>query len=584
MGIPTYFSHIVKTHRTILQELFKNKHTGNDTGNDTCNDTCNVSLTSDPNNRIDNLYMDCNSIVYDVLRQLTSNSDIKTPYNQQSLDKFESLLCIKTAEKIHAYIDQISPRKTVMLAFDGIAPCAKMEQQRSRRYKSNMDAILRDKLGDKSGDGCISESYSFSSISITPGTNFMNKLSNTIKQYFSDAKKFNLDTLIVSCSDEIGEGEHKIFEYIRANASYHTNTTTVVYGLDADLIMLTLNHLHISKQIYLFRETPEFIKSIDSSLEPNKLYVLNIPELGDAICAELCAQNVSGKLRTNIISDYILMCFMLGNDFLPHFPGLNIRTVGHATLMSAYMSIIRNGLSTPPKNDFIGLTDCGRIVWKNVRKFIGELARTEVTNINKDAITRDKMSSSVKRRLFSNTQDDTVEQSMDRYLNMPLLDRNIEKFINPTRDGWQRRYYNTLLRSDNTPDRVSKICKNYIEGLEWTLLYYSSGCVDWRWTYQYSYPPTIEDLYTHTPYFDTQFLSPKEPNPVSAHVQLSYVLPRRQLNLLPEEIRTKLLSEMGESYPDECEIMWAYCRYIWEAHAELPMLDINRLCDIVSIG
>ena len=96
----------------------------------------------------------------------------------------------------------------------------------------------------------------------------------------------------------------------------------------------------------------------------------------------------------------------------------------------------------------------------------------------------------------------------------------------------------------------------------------SSGCVDWRWTYQYSYPPTIEDLYTHTPYFDTQFLSPKEPNPVSAHVQLSYVLPRRQLNLLPEEIRTKLLSEMGESYPDECEIMWAYCRYIWEAHAE----------------
>ena len=53
---------------------------------------------------------------------------------------------------------------------------------------------------------------------------------------------------------------------------------TVIYGLDADLIMLTINNLQHCSQMYLFRETPDFIKSIDSSLDPNYMYVIDIPE------------------------------------------------------------------------------------------------------------------------------------------------------------------------------------------------------------------------------------------------------------------------------------------------------------------
>ena len=41
-----------------------------------------------------------------------------------------------------------------------------------------------------------------------------------------------------------GEGEHKIFDYIREN-KHINNEKTVIYGLDADLIMLTVNHLCI---------------------------------------------------------------------------------------------------------------------------------------------------------------------------------------------------------------------------------------------------------------------------------------------------------------------------------------------------
>ena len=50
------------------------------------------------------------------------------------------------------------------------------------------------------------------------------------------------------------EGEHKICQYIRMNP-IHKNETTVIYGLDADLIMLAINHLPLCNQIICFINT-----------------------------------------------------------------------------------------------------------------------------------------------------------------------------------------------------------------------------------------------------------------------------------------------------------------------------------------
>ena len=493
MGIPSYFSHIVRRHRKIIKEYNRAS--------------------------IDNLYMDCNSIIYDAVVKL-NEKDVH-------ISKFEYRLIKEVCIKINEYITLLNPIGKVMIAFDGVAPVAKLDQQRNRRYKS---AQSHDSSKQK-----------WNTVAITPGTKFMSTLGKAVKNRFKNA--------IVSGANEIGEGEHKIYAYIRENPEYHRDTTTVIYGLDADLIMLTLNHLHIAPKMFLFRETPEFIKTIDRTLKPNANYLLDIPEFRDVLEKDIDAQ------------DYIFLCFFLGNDFLPHFPALNIRTTGIDRLLSAYRTL-DNKLTSIDRNGN------PRINWKHVKKLVQLLADHEETMIQEEYTIREKQAQSLKRR------DMTPEEA---FMSTPLKDRRIETYINPSKPYWQERYYSCLFHIRIDDDRRREISLNYLEGLEWTFKYYSSGCVDWRWRYRYHYPPLLEDLTKYIPYFDTTLVPLNRQKAVTPYVQLSYVLPGKFLYLLPKKMHEYLLQEHPEWYRDDYEFCWAFCRYFWEAHALLPVISIKSL-------
>ena len=131
-------------------------------------------------------------------------------------------------------------------------------------------------------------------------------------------------------------------------------------------------------------------------------------------------------------------------------------------------------------------------------------------------------------------------------------------------------------------DIKKQICINYLEGLEWTMKYYTEGCPDWRWFYNYDYPPLLCDLIHYIPYFENEFIVNKEEKPVNELVQLCYVLPKESLKMLPQDIYNKLLKEHNDLYKNDCEFLWAYCRYFWESHVQLPHINIDELEEFIN--
>ena len=178
---------------------------------------------------------------------------------------------------------------------------------------------------------------------------------------------YGVDNIIVSSSNENGEGEHKMFQHIRDNKIQNGNLA--VYGLDSDLIMLSLFHCKLFDNLFIFRETPEFGKQLISNDHENSDYLfLHIECFVNAILSEMnCKSTDNHRLY-----DYIFMCFLLGNDFLPHFPSLNIRTTGIDTLLSIYRNIIGDSSN----KSFISQNM--QIQWRYVLMFLMHLQRKNI--------------------------------------------------------------------------------------------------------------------------------------------------------------------------------------------------------------
>lgn len=505
MGIPAYFSHIIKEHRKIIK-----------------------LITSQNRQKTDYLFLDSNSIIYDVIREL--------PYSVND-DNFEKNAIHEICKQIKYYISLIQPTSKTFIAFDGVAPVAKLKQQQTRRYKN---AYLKDKFPK--------ETPVWNTSAITPGTDFMRKLSIGVNNFFS--KKNNI---IISTSDEFGEGEHKLFQYIRDNRESLSKKKLLVYGLDADLIMLALQHLQYCPEIYLFRETPHFIRSIDKTLNPNELYALDIP-----VFSKYIENEMNTVPKKSSVSDYVFISFLLGNDFIPHMPALNIRTHGIDRLFDAYNATISGKTH---------ITNNGIINWSSFKKFIQFLANNEYHYIKHEYDLRDKQEKRVLR--YHHTKDE--EEKWDV---IPQINRNVEKYINPQERGWQWRYYKLLLDVDIEYTSTRKSCINYLESLEWTLHYYTFGCKNTRWSYHYMYPPLLEDLVTYIPSFKTAFVEVVK-QPITADVQLAFVLPPQSKHLLSHSMREKMKSFHEKN--KDIEIEWAFCKYFWEAHIKLSPISIGDI-------
>jgi 5'-3' exonuclease len=178
---------------------------------------------------------------------------------------------------LHALLTQTVRAKHVYVAFDGLVPYAKIIQQRYRRMRKG-------------------ETGPFDKHQISPGTPFMKELAMTLR--------FMYPEIVVSDTLEPGEGEHKIFTWLRT-LSDTERKSICIYGLDADLVLIALAQNHLG-DIVLLRETEE-----------HGFSTLSVNGLAGVL-----------PLDKDTYIQMSIMCF--GNDFMPSLAMFSLREDGYS--------------------------------------------------------------------------------------------------------------------------------------------------------------------------------------------------------------------------------------------------------------
>ena len=266
MGIPGFFNNcIVKFNvpndprviRTDLKSM-ENIHLNNDN-----NDNNNNSSNSNSKTK---LFLDFNCAIYYVLKP-----EFKT----------DETLIIHTIEYLDSLVKIFDNLDLLYIAIDGVPPRAKMEQQRSRRFHSVCKKKKANEINEKYGNELDKTVYNthIDTNMITPGTEFMSKLTKAIRKHLSTSELYNNKKVIFSDSSIPGEGEHKILSYIKTN-TFIDNDEIVIYGLDGDLIMLSM--IANRKNMYLLREAVQY-GGFSKYYNGHKYLFFDIDNLKDAI-------------------------------------------------------------------------------------------------------------------------------------------------------------------------------------------------------------------------------------------------------------------------------------------------------------
>lgn len=374
MGVPAFFRWLSEKYPKVVEECLEKRSVVID------GQEIPVDLNEANPNHIeyDNLYIDMNGLIHPC-----SHPEDREP------PSCEEEMYVNITKYIDRLFAAIRPRKLLFLAIDGIAPRAKMNQQRARRFRAVQDALERQTMLEQVreemshlGMTSVKKAHAdWDSNVITPGTEFMYKLSMYI--WFYVLSRMNSHSawrdiqVIFSDASEPGEGEHKIMNFIRCQRNqpgYNPNQRHVLHGLDADLIMLALAthepYFTILREKVLFnknqRDKPtksdaqriieaemNALGGSISSLHPEDEWVyskpleaLHINILREYLYAEFQSLQYSnlpfGYDFERIIDDFVFMCFFVGNDFLPHLPSLDIRDGAIDFLLECYKRLLHS--------------------------------------------------------------------------------------------------------------------------------------------------------------------------------------------------------------------------------------------------
>jgi 5'-3' exoribonuclease 1 len=538
MGIPHYFHVITKNYPNVL-------HTVKPT-------PC------------DHYFLDFNGLIHHAAHELIHNAVNK----DVDMITFEKQIVDDCWKYLMHCVEIAKPSSMVHICIDGVAPVAKMNQQRKRRFLSIFQKTMNN----------VCDTWDTNAIS--PGTEFMARLKSIISSKIRDTPSKCI--FFLSGADEPGEGEHKIMARI---ASLRKTENIYIYGLDADLIMLSLISHH--PHIYLMREPQHTSQQVNVNNTVDGFVYLDIHSLRIALIQELrmsynwplsddCLNDPYCDDAKNCIETYIVMCFLLGNDFLPHIPTLSLKKNGHTCVLNAAADAWKTYNSPCVENGVIHAAFIGYVL--------------DILKNDETTILLQMNQEYYKKRPFA-----SQEAALDKTFCWPIQDANKDQLAEVIRtmqnpeNTWRSMYYKYMFYSKLHDTQIIVDSSNsYIQGIYWTYAYYKRMPKDSMWYYPYGYSPTLFDVSNNINasinLWDSILHKWKETGTcqgfVDPIIQLLSILPFESRALLPFHTQ-KIFDDpkygCAHMFPQKYPIQTYLKTHLWECSPVLPPLDILRL-------
>jgi 5'-3' exonuclease len=482
---------------------------------------------------------------------------------------------------INDMIEKVRP-EILYVAIDGVAPIGKILQQRQRRYRYLFDRTI--KIGNssqseikfnKKANDILEPEIPISSIELTPGTDYMERIHKSMEKYMNKLASRGIKYIYSSYHEE-GEGEHKLLQYIKKNVS--ADDGVIIYGLDADLLFLSLG-IGINHNVFIMREKQVFDnKEVDLDDYPDYNYV-EIKELHKLI----------GNLEIST-PDFIVLCYLIGNDFLPSILTLDVKKGGIDKIIRAFQNVITNfNIKLVDANGIITdklvlLTEKGDYDLNHDFMFelMKELAWTEKhiwKNINRDVILNQRELDQEELELKLAEKAEEKRNTMLKFvLGLSDSTNGLEKI----EFGSDHEYYSYYLGLDGSTrldiDRaiISKLVKDYITGIVWCINYYLDECKSWTLGYNFMVGPLIQDIIKYYPKKVSYKKTSRSLNPVE---QLILAIPPETYSYVIEsDIIKRLQSDkkIGYMFPQ------SYCldvnkeAKLWKCQVKIPMVEYDE--------
>ncbi|XP_953939.1 5'-3' exoribonuclease (XRN2, DHM1) [Theileria annulata] len=453
----------------------------------------------------------------------------------------------------------VKPKKMMYIGVDGVCPSAKINQQRTRRFRlyksSNSDneyyKVEDGKMKYKVNKLKIGayDNVSFNPSYISPGTQFMSMMDSEIRNWIALQNyegTWNDCYIVYNGTDVPGEGEHKIYDTIRKMLELDPdvrNSTHLVYGLDADLVMLSL----ITKlpKMYILREEYSYTPHILSKEKPDPYYskktgllhihgkdfidlksnnyeVLSMNLLRKTMYSR--CMSISGSVKNDLnrflfipnaknrlTDDFSLLSFMAGrNDFLPHLPSVELCNSSFNDLINMYYKML------PKLRGFLTLNY--KINMSRLQLLMKELCKKEFD-----------------------------------YFKMKSVSEKISDYSDPKK--YAKYYYENKCDIDfNNKKAIRKMC------------------------YKYHYAPLVSDLAkisgTTIKFYKGEPITPLE--------HLLAITPPNNSQLLPPVYRSLSGPDgsLCQYFPEDFEICQDGKDNEWEHVVKLPFLDTKHLCQV----